>query len=197
VEITSSDYSNNFIKIVCTMKKRINVLMIILSVSLTASAQTVEKGPYTVYTIGKNVYHIEDANSAYPAGLHTDMDGKTTGMNNCSDMYLVAGKEKALLVDLSNFIRWDSTAVESLRSIVYDRTGDRELLITVTHWHGDHTGMLPAFKDDPKARFWIPGEEFKGRDLFPKERTIFFPVAAMLLPQRRSPGIPITALFSS
>jgi hydroxyacylglutathione hydrolase len=103
-----------------------------------------------------------------------------TGMNNSSDMYLVVGKKKALLVDLSNFIRWDSSAIESLRSIVYDRTGDRELLITVTHWHGDHTGMLPVFRDDPKVKFWIPEEEFKGRDLFPKERTTFFPKGATL-----------------
>lgn len=154
--------------------------MLMLSATWIISAQTVEKGPYTVYTIGKNVYHIEDANSGNPAGLHTDKDGKMTGMNNSSDMYLVVGEKMALLVDLSNFIRWDSTATESLRSIVYDRTGDRELLITITHWHGDHTGMLPAFKDDPKARFWIPEKEFSGRDMFPKERTTFFPEGASL-----------------
>jgi len=162
------------------MMKKLSLLMLILSVSWIISAQTVEKGPYTVYTIDKGVYHIEDANSGNPSGLHTDEDGKMTGMNNSSDMYLVVGDNKALLIDLSNFVRWDSTAVESLRSIVYDRTGDKELLITFTHWHGDHTGMLPAFKDDPKAKFWIPEKEFSGRDMFPQERTTFFPEGASL-----------------
>ena len=155
-------------------------IMLILPVSWIMQAQTVEKGPYTVYTIGKGVFHIEDANSGNPAGIHTDNNGKMTGMNNSSDMYLVVGMKKAILVDLSNFVKWDSAAIESLRSIVYDRTGDRELLISVTHRHGDHLGMLPAFKDDLEAKFWIPEEEFRGMDIFPKERTVFFPEGTTL-----------------
>ncbi len=31
----------------------------------------------------------------------------------------------------------------------------------VTHNHGDHLGMLPAFTDDRKAGFWVPEAEFK------------------------------------
>jgi hydroxyacylglutathione hydrolase len=54
------------------------------------------------------------------------------------------------------------------------------LFITVTHNHGDHTGMLPAFKDDPEVTFWIPAEEFKGRNIFPQDRTIAFPENASL-----------------
>jgi glyoxylase-like metal-dependent hydrolase (beta-lactamase superfamily II) len=95
-------------------------------------------------------------------------------------MYLIAGTGKALLIDLSNFVKWDSTAVESLRSIVSERVGDKEFFIAITHKHGDHLGMLPAFKDDPKVKFWIPEAEFRGMDIFPKERTTFFPENASL-----------------
>ena len=135
---------------------------------------------YTVYVIGEGVWHIEDANSSRPAGLKTDKDGKVLSMNNCSDMYLVTGTKKALLIDLSNFIKWDTTAVESLRSVVSEMIGNNELYISVTHKHGDHLGMLPAFKDDPKVKFWIPEAEFRGMDIFPEERTTFFPENASL-----------------
>lgn len=147
---------------------------------LPSMAQTTETGPYTISQLAPGVFHIEDANKTNPPGIHTDADGKATGLNNCSDMYLVAGKDKVLLIDLSNFVKWDTTAISSLRSIVYSEKGNKELIITVTHFHGDHTGMLPAFKDDPEASFWIPAEEFKGRDLFPRERTIAFPENASL-----------------
>lgn len=160
--------------------KKLSLLLLILSIGWITRAQKVETGPYTVYTIDKDVYHIEDANSANPAGYHTDEEGNITGTNNSSDMYLVVGENKALLIDLSNFVRWDSTATESLRSLVYERTGDRELLITFTHRHGDHTGMLPAFKDDPRAVFQIPAAEFSGRNIFPEDRTTLFTEGATL-----------------
>ncbi len=53
-----------------------------------------------------------------------------------------------------------------------EEIGGRRLFITVTHHHGDHTGMLPAFKDDPKVTFWIQTDEFKDREIFPAERTM-------------------------
>jgi glyoxylase-like metal-dependent hydrolase (beta-lactamase superfamily II) len=95
-------------------------------------------------------------------------------MNNCSDMYLVIGGEKGLLIDLSNDVKWDATAKESLRSLVYETLGDKELIITVTHRHGDHLGMLPAFAEDPEARFAVPSNEFGDMDIFPTGRTGFF-----------------------
>lgn len=162
------------------MKIKAGCLLVLLMVSCFSLAQTVEKGPYTVYIIGEGVWHIEDANGSLPAGLKTDRDGKVLSMNNCSDMYLVAGTEKALLIDLSNFIKWDSTPVESLRSVISERIGNREFYITVTHKHGDHLGMLPAFKDDPNVKFWIPEAEFRDMDIFPEDRTIFFPENASL-----------------
>ena len=162
------------------MERKVCCLLILLTVSWPFRAQTVEKGPYTVYTIEEGVYRIEDANSGFPAGLKTDKDGKVMSMNNCSDMYLVTGQEKALLIDLSNFIKWDDTAIESLRSLISERIGNKELYITVTHKHGDHLGMLPAFRDDKKVKFWIPEAEFRGMDIFPKERTTFFPENASM-----------------
>jgi hydroxyacylglutathione hydrolase len=134
------------------------------------------KGPYTVHILSEGVYRIEDANESNPAGIVTDEDGKMVHMNNCSDMYLVTGENKALLIDLSNDVQWDDTAAESLRSIVYERVGERDFFITVTHKHGDHLGMLPAFAGDAGAHFWIPEAEFTGTDLFPGERTAFFPM---------------------
>ena len=101
-------------------------------------------------------------------------------MNNCSDMYLVAGKSSALLIDLSNDVDWDDTAKESLRSIVYERIGEKKFLITVTHNHGDHLGMLPAFVDDVRADFWIPETEFRDRKIFPEKHTTYFPANASL-----------------
>jgi len=162
------------------MKRKVCFLLVLLSIGCYSWSQTIEKGPYTVYVIGEGVWHIEDANSSRPAGLKTDKDGKVLSMNNCSDMYLVTGTKKALLIDLSNFIKWDTPAVESLRSVVSEMIGNNELYITVTHKHGDHLGMLPAFKDDPKVKFWIPEAEFRGMDIFPEERTTFFPENASL-----------------
>lgn len=156
------------------MIHKIYLILLSISFSFYALAQSIQKGPYTVDVLADGVYHIEDANDSNPAGIQLDENGEMIGMNNCSDMYLIVGKEKALLIDLSNAVKWDSTATESLRSIVYERAGIKELYITVTHKHGDHLGMLPAFADDSKPNFWIPEAEFKGMDIFLKERTTYF-----------------------
>ncbi len=136
-----------------------------------------QKGPYTVTLLDDGVYNIKDGNDSNPCGIHMDENGQMAGMNNCSDMYLVLGRKQALLIDLSNSaqrITWDTTATKSLQAIVDERIGKRDLIITVTHRHGDHTGMLPAFKDDPEVSFWISKAEFSDMDLFPEERTTFF-----------------------
>jgi glyoxylase-like metal-dependent hydrolase (beta-lactamase superfamily II) len=153
---------------------KISLPLLFLFVSLCAIAQPIQKGPYTVHVLADGVYRIEDANDSNPAGIITDKDGKMVRMNNCSDMYLVVGGNRALLIDLSNNIKWDDTATESLRSIVYERVGEKEFFITVTHKHGDHLGMLPAFVDDPKAHFWVPEAEFERINIFPDKRTSFF-----------------------
>ena len=137
-----------------------------------AFAQTREVGPFTVHPIIPGVKRIEDANRSNPAGIRRDAQGTVTGFNNCSDMYLIIGSERALLIDLSNAIKWDDTAVPSLQALVSEEIGTRQLHIAVTHFHGDHTGMLPAFKDNPAVTFWIQTDEFKGREIFPAERTV-------------------------
>ena len=138
------------------------------------------KGPYTVYTLSEGVYRIEDANGKNPAGIVTDENGETVRMNNCSDMYLLAGEKRALLIDLSNDIKWDPTATESLRTIVYERVGERALDVTVSHNHGDHLGMFAAFADDAGADYWIPEAEFADRKIFPEARTTTFAENASL-----------------
>lgn len=150
------------------------LLLLPFLIGACAPMQPFERGPYTVRPLAGGVFHIEDANAANPAGVHLDDDGAFAGMNNCSDMYLVVGGERALLVDLSNAVEWDSTAAASLRGIVRDLAGDRDLFVTATHRHGDHLGMLPAFADDPEVRFWVPQAEFAGMDVFPPERTTGF-----------------------
>ncbi len=157
------------------MKSKIFLLFIISLFCVGVMAQSIQKGPYTISVIADNVFHIEDSNDSNPAGYHYDAAGNSTGTNNCSDMYLVIGKEKALLIDLSNKITWDDTADESLRSLVYERANGKQLYITVTHNHGDHLGMLPVFADDEKAMFWLPKKEFESVDRFPSERTTYFP----------------------
>ena len=77
------------------MKRKVCCLFFFLNSAIVLWAQTVEKGPYTVYVIGEGVYHIEDANSSPPAGLKTDQDGKIVNLNNSSDMYLVVGKDES------------------------------------------------------------------------------------------------------
>lgn len=156
------------------MGVKIYAFTLLLTINISALTQPVEKGPYTIHVLTDGVYHIEDANGSNPAGMHMDKDGKITGMNNCSDMYLLVGKKKALLIDLSNNIKWDTTATRTLLSIIYGRAGNKDIFITVTHRHGDHLGMLPAFKSDPRFHFWIPEAEFRGIDIFPKERIVFF-----------------------
>ena len=130
------------------------------AVSCADNHADVEIGPYTVSVIEKNVYHIQDYNTSNPAGETFDADGNKTHFNNCSDMYLIVGKEKALLIDLSNNIRWADNAVESLRQIVSERAEGKELTITFTHNHGDHTGMIHAYVDDPEVKFALPEKDF-------------------------------------
>lgn len=148
-----------------TMTKALATFVVILAgISMTSCAETnpadVEVGPYTVSVIEKNVYHIQDYNSSYPAGMVMGEDGSFVGFNNCSDMYLLVGRKKALLIDLSNNINWADNAAESLRQLVAERSEGKELIVTFTHNHGDHIGMLHAYTEDPTVKFALPETDF-------------------------------------
>ena len=151
-------------------------LLLSLALALTAcnAPKDVEVGPYTVSVIGKNVYHIQDYNHENPAGETFDADGKLTHFNNCSDIYLVVGAKEALLIDLSNPVTWADNAAESLRSLVAERVKGKPLTITFTHNHGDHTGMLPAYLEDPDVRFALPETDFERLvERFPDDQCSF------------------------
>lgn len=124
-------------------------------------AADVEVGPYTVSNISENVWHIQDCCAANPAGESFDENGEKTHFNNCSDMYLIAGETGALLIDLSNNLEDVGNAAESLRSIVSERIGDKPLTITITHNHGDHTGMYPAYQKEEGVFFSLPAADFR------------------------------------
>lgn len=137
-------------------------IVFIVMAFLTACSnrsQSVEMGPYTISTIDPHVYHIQDFNSSYPGGELFDEQGKLTHFNNCSDIYLIVGEEKALLIDLSNQITWADSAEVYLRQIVEERIDGKPLTITFTHNHGDHLGMLPAFVDTD-VHFALPQKDF-------------------------------------
>lgn len=136
-------------------------LLLAAGCSQAVDTADVEVGPYTVSVIEPDVYHIQDFNSQNPAGEAYDADGKQTHFNNCSDIYLIVGKSKALLIDLSNKIKWADNAAESLRSIVAERTKGRQLVITFTHNHGDHTGMIDAYRNDSEVSFALPETDFR------------------------------------
>ena len=148
-----------------------------VAVLLLAAACTVkdaEVGPYTVTLIEKNVYHIQDYNTGNPAGEIFNEYNVRTHFNNCSDMYLLVGQREALLIDLSNRITWADDADASLRAIIWERAGGKPLTITFTHNHGDHTGMLPAFVNDPGVQFALPETDFQRLSArFPASRQRF------------------------
>ena len=146
-----------------------------LFAACAAHAPDVEVGPYTISVIEKNVYHIQDYNQSNPAGETFDADGKLSHFNNCSDIYLLVGKDAALVIDLSNAVNWADDAAESLRAIVAERAGDKPVTVTFTHNHGDHTGMIPAMLEYPDAQFALPKTDFQRlAERFPEARRRFF-----------------------
>jgi len=154
------------------MKKIAFILCVLAMAGCTS--KNVEVGPYTVSVIEDGIFHIQDCTAENPAGEVFDGNGQYLHFNNCSDMYLLVGETDALLIDLSNKLE-DPTAEESLRKLVKERIGDKPLTITVTHNHGDHTGMVGAFLNEEWAKIAVPREDFKNemKDI-PEEKYIFF-----------------------
>jgi len=153
--------------------KNLLLFFVFLMAVVSLSAQKVERGPYTLEMISDGIYQIQDYNSVRGCGNYTNDKGKLS-YNSCSDMYLLVGRDKAMLIDLSNNVRWADNAVESLRSLVSEYSYGRSLVIAITHLHSDHLGMLRAFKNDANVHFWVPKAEFPKTGSFPKKRTTLF-----------------------
>ena len=112
--------------------------------ALTSPGDSVHFGSYIVYKIGDGVYKICDPGKPGLKG------GGLVGV----DMYLVCGKEKALLIDLGNnyidgyagdLITPRENAKEEFLNVVHGLAGKLPLEVGVTHMHPDHSGMTKAF----------------------------------------------------
>ena len=148
--------------------------ILVLYTACNGQTKSTEVGPYTITIIDPDVYHIQDFNSEYPGGEVFNEKGEKIHFNNCSDIYLIVGTEKALLIDLSNRINWADNAEESLKQLVEERIDGKPLTITFTHNHGDHIGMLPAYLDED-VHFALPEEDFAQMAArFPKEKYSFY-----------------------
>lgn len=152
-----------------------NLVLFILALPLLSACGNGAESPYTVFRIDKGVYRIEDSNSQNPAGEQFDGEGKLVSSNNCSDMYLFTGRDRALLVDLSNKLDWADNAAEALVSQVKKLCGRKPLTISFTHNHNDHMGMLYAFQNQADVTFALPRTDFSSLlDLFPEDRSYVY-----------------------
>jgi glyoxylase-like metal-dependent hydrolase (beta-lactamase superfamily II) len=116
-------------------------------------------GSYEVIKIGDGIYQLKD--SGDPRAVKGGLIG--------TDMYLVCGTTRALLIDLGNNyidgyegdkILPRKNAAEELRAVVDALKGSLPLEAAITHAHPDHDGMTRTFLDG-KTVIWMP----KGEDL--------------------------------
>jgi len=127
---------------------------------LSQLGDTVHYGSYIIYKIGDGTYRLCDKGTPGLKG------GGLVGV----DMYLICGKEKALLIDLGNnymdgyagdLITPRANAKEQFLDVVYKLIGKLPLEIAVTHAHPDHSGMTTAL-DASKVTLWIgEGEDMQ------------------------------------
>ena len=113
---------------------------------LVKLGDAVRYGSYEVIRIGDRIYQLKD--SGDPRAQKGGLIG--------TDMYLVCGTTKALLVDLGNnyidgyvgdAIVPRRNAAEELRAVVDGLRGSLPLEAAITHAHPDHDGMTRAFLD--------------------------------------------------
>lgn len=126
---------------------------------LVKLGDTVRYGSYEVIKIGDRIHQLKD--SGDPRAQKGGLIG--------TDMYLIGGTTKALLVDLGNnyidgyagdAILPRKNAAEELRAVVNGLVGKLPLEIAITHAHPDHDGMTGAFLGK-KTVIWMP----EGEDL--------------------------------
>lgn len=134
--------------------------------------ESIEVGGLTVSYLGDQVWHIEDCNAANPHGYHYNENGVRVGINNCTDIYIVLGETKAMMVDASNPHPGEH---DNLLRIFDELSEGREQLVWLTHYHGDHTGMVPAF-DRRDTPIYITKEDHVNLSKELQERTTPFDV---------------------
>lgn len=114
--------------------------------------ETEKIGPYEVSLIDKNVWHVKDVESRNP-----------------SDMYIVRGNKKAVLIDLSNKMNEETGAEDALRQIFDTRAAGKDKVVAITHNHPDHVGMLGAFTEDKDIQYYLPAPDFMDEGNFKVE----------------------------
>jgi glyoxylase-like metal-dependent hydrolase (beta-lactamase superfamily II) len=105
---------------------------------------SVHYSSYYIYKIGEDIYKISDPGD--PEAILGGLIG--------TDIYLICGKSKALMIDLGNnyidgfekdLIKPRRNAKEEFLDIVNKLIGKRSLEVAVSHMHPDHSGMTKAF----------------------------------------------------
>ena len=100
--------------------------------------------PTFIYIIGADVYKINDPGD--PEAILGGLIG--------TDIYLICGESKALIIDLGNnyidgyekdLIKPRENAKEEFLEVVNKLIGKRPLEVAVSHMHPDHSGMTNAF----------------------------------------------------
>jgi glyoxylase-like metal-dependent hydrolase (beta-lactamase superfamily II) len=120
----------------------------------------VRYGSYFIYKIGEEIYKINDPGD--PEAILGGLIG--------TDIYLICGKSKALMIDLGNnyidgfekdLIKPRRNAKEEFLVVVNKLIGKRQLEVAVTHMHPDHSGMTKAFLGT-EVPLWIgEGEDME------------------------------------
>jgi len=105
---------------------------------------SVHYGSYITYKIGDAIYKINDPGD--PEAILGGLIG--------TDIYLICGESKALMIDLGNnyidgyekdLIKPRKNAKEEFLDVVNKLIGNRQLEVAVSHMHPDHSGMTKAF----------------------------------------------------
>jgi glyoxylase-like metal-dependent hydrolase (beta-lactamase superfamily II) len=122
---------------------------------------SIRYGSYNIFKIGEEIYKINDPGS--PEAILGGLIG--------TDIYLICGKEKALMIDLGNnyidgfkgdLIAPRENAKEEFLDVVNKLIGKLQLEVAVTHIHPDHSGMTKAFIGS-KVPLWVGEGEDLGR----------------------------------
>jgi len=121
---------------------------------------SVHYGSYYIYKIGEDIYKINDPGD--PEAILGGLIG--------TDIYLICGESKALMIDLGNnyidgyekdLIKPRGNAKEEFLDVVNKLIGKRSLEIAVSHMHPDHSGMTKAFLDTGVSLWIGEGEDME------------------------------------